>query len=104
MTFKKPYGAAWHGICNVSNVMCKQLLIKSEGSYVTAGEDCPLPREALSFYRGGRGWGALLRTERSHSRERAFNTLCAQQSGIPSAEAATMASLAPAMPYSLTVG
>ena len=42
--------------------MCKQLLIKSEGSNVTAGEDCPLPREALSFYRGGRGWGALLRT------------------------------------------
>ena len=55
--------------------MCKQLLIKSEGSNVTAGEDCPLPREALSFYRGGRGWGALLRTERFYSRERAFNTL-----------------------------
>ena len=33
-----------------------------------------------------------------------FSVLGAQQSGIPPAGAATMASLAPAMPYSLTVG
>ena len=57
---------------NMLNVMCKQLLIKSEGSYVTAGEDCQLPREALSFYRGGRGWGALLRIEQGCPRVPAY--------------------------------
>lgn len=85
--------------------MCKLLLIKSEGSNVKAGEDSPLPREALSFYRGGRGWGALLHT----GRVLFCGLVCsfylgAQQSGIPPAETATRVSLAPAMPYSLTVG
>ena len=83
--------------------MCKKLLNKSEGSYVKAGEDSPLPREALSFYRGGRGWGALLRA----GREGSWPTVhfCgAQQPGIPSAETAKRVSSALAMPYSLTVG
>ena len=85
--------------------MCKLLLIKSEGSNVKAGEDSPLPREALSFYRGGRGWGALLRTERVLLFGIVLPiSLGAQQSGIPSAETAKRVSLAPAMPYSQTVG
>jgi len=49
--------------------MYKQLLSsKSKGTNVKAGEDCPLPREALTFYRGGRGWGVLLRTRRGFAR------------------------------------
>ena len=85
--------------------MCKLLLIKSEGSNVKAGEDCPLPREALSFYRGGQGWGALLCTGRVLVLGLAFLiSFGAQQSGIPPAETATRVSMAPAMPYSLTVG
>ena len=85
--------------------MCKLLLIKSEGSNVKAGEDSPLPREALSFYRGGRGWGALLHTGRALSCMLALSiSLGAKQSGIPPAETATRVSMAPAMPYSLTVG